>query len=148
MPDRVIFIAYTDPTDPTYQSEQAWENVLNQDVATIQMKYPSVRRIELMTMIRGPMSQGGMTYPGGFNCDTDLMEDVVQPYVDDAIQAVAGQNPSLVVAAPKFYVGDCSWWCTDGSGTGPHFVCNGAANCTDGQPDVAAKMIADYYNTH
>jgi hypothetical protein len=147
-PDRVILIGYTDPTDPTYQSEGAWENVLNQVVATIRMKYASVQRIELMTMIRGPMSQGGMTYPGGVNCNPDSMEDIVQPYVDQAIDAVATQNPSLVVAAPKFYVGDCSWWCTSGSGTGPHFLCSGAAGCTDGRPDLAAQMIADYYDSH
>jgi hypothetical protein len=145
-PDRVIFVAYTDPTNKTYQSESGWETVLKQDVATIKMKYPSVQRIEILTMIRGPMTQNGMTYPGGYNCDPAIMEDIVQPYTDQAIAAVAMQDPTVAVG-PMFYVGDCSWWCTNGSGTGPHFICS-KTPCTPGKPDLAAKMIADYYNAH
>jgi hypothetical protein len=145
-PDRVIFIAYTDPTNAMYQSEAGWETVLKQDVATIKMKYPGVQKIELLTMIRGPMTQGGMTYPGGYNCDPALKEDIVAPYTDQAIAAVAMQDP-VVAVGPKFYVGDCTWWCTNGSGTGPHFICQ-KMPCTPGKPDLAAKMIADYYNMH
>jgi hypothetical protein len=137
-PDRVLFVAYTDPHNPTYQSQSGWETALEQDIATLQAKYPSVTRIELLTMVRGPLMKGGMTYPGGFNCDPSLEEDIVAPHVDQAIAAEAARHPGLVFAGPKFYVGDCSWWTPSGAGRGPHFV-------PDGQPALEAQKIADYY---
>jgi hypothetical protein len=90
-------------------------------------------------MVRGPLIQAGTTYPGGYNCDLDLEEDIVAPYVDEAIAAEATNHPGLVFAGPKFYVGDCSWWTPNGTGRGPHFV-------PDGQPALEAQKIADYYH--
>jgi hypothetical protein len=139
-PDRVILIGYTDPNETAYHSEAAWEGALDKDIAAIQMHYPSAKSIELITMVRGPLMQGGMTYPGGFNCDPALMEDIYQPYTDQAMANEATKNPGLVVAGPKFYVGDCSWFTTNGAGRGPHFVPNG-------MPATEAQKIADYYQS-
>jgi hypothetical protein len=94
-------------------------------------------------MVRGPMMNGGMTYPGGYNCDPPLQEDIVQPYVDQAIMAEATKHRGLVVAGPKFYVGDCTWWASTreaGTGRGPHFI-------PGGMPALEAQKIADYYQS-
>ncbi len=142
-PDRVLLIAYTDPTNAAYHTQTAWEGALEQDVAAIQMHFPSVSRIELLTMVRGPMMQGGQTYPGGYNCDPSLEEDIVQPYVDMAIAAEATKHPGLVTVAPKFYVGDCTWWASakaGGTSRGPHFI-------PDGMPALMAQKFADYYQS-
>ena len=139
-PDRVLLVGYTDPHNPTYQSQMGWETALEQAIAAIFAQYPSTERIELLTMVRGPLMQGGMTYPGGYNCDPELEEDIVAPYVDQAIAAEAVKHPGLVLAGPKFYVGDCSWWARNGAGRGPHFM-------PDGQPALEAQKIADYYHS-
>jgi hypothetical protein len=62
---------------------------------------------------------------------------VVEPWVDNAIAAVAQADPSLVYAAPKFYVGNCSWFANGG----PHFL-------DGGQPAAVAAMVAAYYNAN
>jgi hypothetical protein len=139
-PDRVLFTAYMDPKNVAFQTQAAWEMALEQDVAAIQMHYPSVKRIELLTMVRGPLMQRGMTFPGGFNCNTALQEDIVPPYADMAIAAVARKHAGLVVVGPKFYVGSCMWWSTKAAGRGPHFL-------PDGMPALEAQTIADYYKS-
>jgi len=142
-PDRVILVGYTDPKNVAYQSQTAWETALEDTVGAIQGHYPSVKQIELLTMVRGPLVQGGTTYPGGFNCDPALQEDVVAPYVDLAIGAEAVKHPGLIVAGPKFYVGDCSWWGPSSptrDGRGPHFV-------PGGMPELEAQKMADYYKS-
>jgi hypothetical protein len=144
-PDRVIVVVFAtntdttyndfaDPTDPTVQA--AWVTILGSVVTTVQSKYTSVKRIELMTMIRGPGTSGP-----GTDCmpaATTTHEDIVEPWVDNAIAIVAQNNPSLVFAAQKFYVGDCSWFATNG---GPHFL-------PGGRPDLVAQMVAAYYTLH
>jgi len=142
-PDRVVFIGYTEPKNVAYRSQAAWEAALEQAVGAIQAHHPSVKRIELLTMVRGPLMQNGVVYPGGFNCDPALEEDIVAPYVDLAIAAEAAKHPGTVVSGPKFYVGDCSWWTESGAGRtgrGPHFVPNG-------MPALEAQKIADYYKS-
>lgn len=133
-PDRVVFIAFEAIADAAYHTQMAWQMNFEQVVTAIQSHYPGVKRIELMTMVRGP----GTTGPGT-SCGTD--EDIIQPYIDSAITAVAMNHAQLVVAAPKIYVGACNWF----DGTGPHFCANGA--CA-GKPDLVAKLIADYYKAH
>jgi hypothetical protein len=59
-------------------------------------------------------------------------ETVVQPYIDEAIQAVATGSPVLVHAAPKFYAPDCAVF----AGGGPHFTAAGK------------MMIARLYGEH
>jgi hypothetical protein len=141
-PDRVFGFAYADttvamysnwanPADPTVRT--TWVSMLEALVKQIQMHYPSVKRIELLTMVRGP----GTTGPG-MNCGADSMEGVVGPWVDDAIATVSQNHPGLVVPALKMYVGACNWF--RGS-KGPYFVMGG-------MPAKVAQLFADYYKTH
>jgi hypothetical protein len=139
-PDRIIWVVfaatdnatyndYTNLSDPTVLAN--WESILKQGVTTIQGKYPSVKRLEIMTMVRSPAGTDCMP------AATTNHEDVVEPWIDNAIAAVAQAQPTLVFAAPKIYVGDCSWFANGG----PHFI-NG------GQPASVAAVVATYYNAN
>ena len=131
--DNTTYNDYSNLSDPTVLAN--WESILTTGVATIRGKYPSVKRLEIMSMVRGPGTSGP-----GTECQpaaTTNHEDVVEPWIDNAIAAVAKAQPTLVFAAPKFYVGNCSWFANGG----PHFI-NG------GSPNLVAQMIAAYYNQH
>jgi hypothetical protein len=111
-PDRVIFTA----VNWTYTTGAEWEAKLEELVTTLRAKRPGARRIELMTMLRAPGNQ---------TCGSVMT--VVQPYVDEAIEAVVRRHPGLVFAAPKVELATCEPF-TKG---GPHY--------TDaGKPVVAA----------
>jgi hypothetical protein len=146
-PDRIVWVAYAETTEPgnslysTYNDYANlddptvlanWVSILKQGVTTIQGKYPSVKRVEIMTMIRSPEGTDCMA------AATTNHEDVVEPWVDNAIAEVAQDEPTLVFAAPKIYVGSCSWFATDG---GPHFL-------PGGQPAAVAALVAAYYNAN
>jgi D-psicose/D-tagatose/L-ribulose 3-epimerase len=107
-PDRVIFTAVN--WDYTTQAE--WEAKLEAVVATLRVKRPGARRLELMTMLRAP---------GNRTCGSVMT--VVQPYVDAAIAAVAARHSGLVVAAPKVEIETCAPF-VDG---GPHYTDAGKA---------------------
>ncbi len=107
-PDRVIFTA----VNWEYKTRAEWEARLEAVVATIRAKRPGARRIALMTMLRAPGNQ---------TCGSVMT--VVQPYVDEAIAAVAARHPGLVVAAPKVFLKTCEPF-LDG---GPHYTDAGMA---------------------
>jgi hypothetical protein len=107
-PDRVIFTG----VNWEYKSLEAWEEKLSAVVATIRKKYPGVRRIDLLTMLRAP---------GNHSCGSEMT--VVEPYVDDAVAAVAARFPGLVFAGPKVMAESCEVF-TKG---GPHFTDAGMA---------------------
>jgi rhamnogalacturonyl hydrolase YesR len=123
-PDRVIFIAF----NWTYTSAVPFQFDLENIIANIQAKYPNVKRIDLMTMIRGPNNQ---------TCGQATGEDFVQPFVDEAIaNVVAAPHTVQVTAAPKFYVPDCSAFDPK---TTPHFTADGNT--------AMAQIIGSYYAT-
>jgi hypothetical protein len=140
-PDRIIWIVfepsnlteyndYTNLNDPTVVAN--WVTALKAGLTTLVAKYPAVKRIEIMTFPRGPGDAGP-----GTDCEpaaTTDHEDVVEPWVDNAIAEVAADQPTLVFAAPKFYVGNCDWFANGG----PHFL-------DGGQPGLVAQMFAAYY---
>jgi hypothetical protein len=137
-PDRVFGFAYADTTVPMYSNwakpsdpvvRMTWVSMLETLVKQIQMHYPSVKRIELLTMVRGP---------GGMNCGADSMEGVVGPWVDDAIATVSQNHPGLVVPALKMFVGACNWF---RNSKGPYFTMGG-------MPQMVAQLFANYYKTH
>lgn len=107
-PDRVIFTA----VNWEYRTRGEWEAKLDAVVATIRAKRPGVRRIELLTMLRGP---------GNRTCGSEMT--VVQPYVDEAIAAVVARNPGLVAAAPRVELASCEPFATGG----PHYTPAGMA---------------------
>ena len=81
-------------------------------MATIRKKYPGVRRIDLLTMLRGP---------GNRSCGSEMT--VVEPYVDAAVSAVAERFPGLVFAGPKVTAESCDVF----TKRGPHFTDAGMA---------------------
>jgi hypothetical protein len=126
-PDRVIFTA----VNWTYTSEDPWETQLTAAIETIKLKYPAVKEIDVMTMLRAPNNQicGNPQTAGA-------QQQVIASYTDQAILAVAGKYPTLVRVAPKFYAPSCDVFQTDS----PHFAAGKAA--------VVAKLIHDYYIDH
>ena len=144
MPDRVVFIAFSATTNPTYGNyanpsdptvTANWVKAIELVVGKIQMHWPIVKRIELMTFPRSPTSA-----PNG-DCSpmaTSNHEQIVIPSLDDAIAQVVQNHPALVAATPKFYVGNCNWF------NGP----NSAHFAAGGNATAVAQMFADYYKTH
>jgi ketosteroid isomerase-like protein len=107
-PDRVVFTA----VNWEWKTREEWESRLEAAVATIRAKRPGARRLELMTMLRGPGNQ---------TCGSEMT--VVQPYVDQAIAAVAARHPGLVTVAPKVFLKTCEPFLKGG----PHYTDTGMA---------------------
>jgi hypothetical protein len=128
-PDRVILLALAGGPNgglSNYPLEK-WLPPLTAAVKNIQTHYPSVKRIELMSYVRGPMNG---TCPGAPEYRT-----MVYPSQDQAMAMVAAANPGLVVVAPKWEARSCG----DFAGNPPHSNHQGAM--------AWAKMIGQYYST-
>ena len=119
-PDRVVLVALS----WTLVTLADWETNVMKDVDNIKAKYPNVKQIVLMTIIRGP---------GNKSCgNTTVVAEntLIPPYVDQALADVASSAPDLIEVAPKYEAAACS----DFMGTGPHLTAAG---------DMAiAKMVA------
>jgi hypothetical protein len=108
-PDRVIFTG----VNWEYKTREAWQAKLSAVVDTIRVKYPGVKRIDLLTMLRGP---------GNRTCGSEMT--VVAPYVDEAVAAVVAGAPGLVFGGPRTQALSCDVF-TKG---GPHFTDAGTAS--------------------
>lgn len=117
-PDRVIFTA----VNWEWKTADLWTAGITKAVETIKAKYPGVKRIEVITMLRAP---------GNKTCGD--YRTVVEPYVDEAVARVSTAFPSLVRPGPKFEPPTCEVF-TKG---GPHFTKPGM--------EVVAKVYADHY---
>jgi uncharacterized protein (TIGR02246 family) len=115
-PDRVIFTA----VNWEWKTREEWESRLEAALATIRAKRPGARRIDLMTMLRAPGNQ---------TCGSVMT--VVQPYVDEAIDAVVARHPGLVFAAPKTFLKTCEPFLNGG----PHYT------------DAGMAVVADAYRS-
>jgi hypothetical protein len=124
-PDRVILNVFADPSG-TLTSTSAMVTGLSKAVDTIKSKYSRLKRLDLLTMSRGPNNQ---------QCFSSA-NTVVASYVDDAITMVAAAYPGLVTASPKFYVTSCNDF---DSSNPPHLSTAGKTNM--------AKVYGDYYST-
>jgi hypothetical protein len=120
-PDRVIFVAlnYIETT------LAFWTPAMTSAVANIQAKYPSVKRIELMSFIRAP---GNTACP-----QAPAPRSTITPAQDQAAAMVAAANPGLVFVAPQFEVKTCGEY----SSNPPHPTTPGAT--------AWATMMASYY---
>src|SRR6185436_2596685 len=107
-PDRVLFMG----VNWQWKSVDEWTAALTRAVKTIKSKYPSVRNIELLTMLRGP---------GNKTCGNPMT--VVEPFIDEAVAKVAAAFPKLVTVGPRLEAPDCGVF-TKG---GPHFTPDGMA---------------------
>lgn len=121
-PDRILFTG----CNWDYKTAAEWTQALTAVVGNLKAKYPSVKRIDLLTMIRAP---------GNKLCDGALnSEAIVAPFIDEAVAKVGAAFPDLVVVAPKFEVPNCDVFVLGG----PHFTPDGAA--------VIAQLFGAYYN--
>jgi hypothetical protein len=122
-PDRVIFIA---TKAPPYPDESFYQTNMTAIVNDIEMKYPTVKRIELMTLIRAP---NNVPCTG----TADSSEQVIPLAEDQGIAATAAAFPGLVVALPPMYVPTCS-----------DFITGMPQYTTAGAMDIA-KVYGKYY---
>jgi hypothetical protein len=126
-PDRIIFLALAGGPNgglSNYALEK-WLPLLNADLKNIRAKYPSARRIELMSYLRGPKNG---TCPG-----TPEHRTVVFPSQDEAMAMVAAANPGLVAVAPRWEARSCA----DFGDNPPHPTPQAAM--------AWARMIAEHY---
>lgn len=117
-PDRVLFTAM----NWEYTTSAEWRAGLVAVVRAISSRFPSAREIDLLTMIRAP---------GNISCGSAM--SVVQPFVDEAVLAVAAQYPDQVRVGPKLEAPNCEVFKTGG----PHF--------TDAGRSVVAKTIGESF---
>ena len=118
-PDRIILTT----VNWEYKTTDEWVATITKAVKTLKDKYPSVKRIELLTILRGP---------GNKSCGNDQMT-VVQPILDEAQTKVQKAFPKLVTIGPKFEAPSCDVF-TKG---GPHFTADGMAR--------VANVYASHY---
>jgi len=121
-PDRVVFVGFSPPS----MTEAVWEAALVADITTIKAKYPAVKEIDVMSMVRAP---GNQLCPG--NSDALVM---IAPYVDEAIAAAVARFPGLAVVGPQIYAPNCDAFVTNDTDLTPA----GAA--------AVAKEVAAYFS--
>jgi hypothetical protein len=127
-PDHVVLTVLSwAPACCTTQPE--WEVQVTGAINTLMSKYPGLKRIDLMTVIRGANNVLCPTAPAAGETI------VIPPELDGALAAAATQFPSLVFVAPKFEAPDCAAF----SGGGPHLTTAGNT--------AVAKNIAAYFAT-
>jgi unsaturated rhamnogalacturonyl hydrolase len=107
-PDHVIFTG----VNWQYKTQAEWEQKYTEVVEVLKKKYPGLKRIDLLTMLRGPQNK---------SCGSTMT--VVEPYIDAAVATVVAKYPGLVFAAPKIETPTCEIF-TKG---GPHFTPAGMA---------------------
>ncbi len=122
-PDRIVFpvVSFTS------RSRTDWAKLIEQAITTFKGKYPGIRRMDLMTQVRGP---GNMLCP---TAPTQGETIVVPPELDDAIDDVAAAHPGFVFVGPHVEARSCS----DIQGGGPHLTSAGNT--------AAAVPISSYF---
>jgi hypothetical protein len=127
-PDHVVFTVLS-WVPPCCATQAAWESQITAAVTTARAKYAGLKRVDLMTVIRGPGNQACPAPPAPG-------ETVSMPAeLDAALSAVAAHFPNLVFVAPRFEAPACSVF----RGGGPHLTRAGNADM--------AKQIAAYFAT-
>jgi len=136
-PDRVVYQAWS----WQLTTEREWVDNLTAAIKTIRAKRPSVKRIDLMTIVRSP--QNGWCHTTtpplrpplgpGTDHDATLQDSHVPDYVDSAFAKVAAANSDIVSVAPRFEAHGCADHID-----GIHL---GAGNA------LVAKDIAAYFRT-
>jgi hypothetical protein len=125
-PDHVVLTVLSwNPACCTTQPQ--WEQQVEAAVTTLVAKYSALKRIDLMTVIRGP---------GNALCPTPPVANetiAMPPELDAALAAVAAKHTGLVFVAPKFEAPNCAAF----SGGGPHLT-------TAGNTAVAKDIAAHF----
>ncbi len=128
-PDRVIFVGFS-PDTTQGKSQAGWEMVLNSVIATIEMKYPSAKEIDILTMGRAP---NNMLCPNNSDAET-----IIPAYEDAAYQAVADASGGLIVVGPTYYVPDCN----------SSYIFANDTDYTTTASNYIATEVAAYYVAH
>jgi hypothetical protein len=128
-PDRVIFIV---TYAPPYPPEATYQTDITSIVNNIQARYTTVKRVELLTLIRAPGNSATAC------SDEPNNEQSIPPAEDDAIAMVAADPlfAGLVFAVPPMYVPSCS-----------DFIAN-APQYTDAGALDMADVYGAYYAAH
>ena len=105
-----------------------WETQINAAIANLKTRYPALKRLDLMTQIRGP---GNMSCPAAPTSGETI---IVPAALDAALAAVAAQNPGFIFVAPKWEAPNCAAF----SGGGPEY--SAAGNTAN------AKTLAAYFS--
>ncbi|HXK18892.1 MAG TPA: hypothetical protein VNG33_13870 [Polyangiaceae bacterium] len=121
LPDRVLFISYS----KTLTTEDAWETQLSQVIANVKTKFPSVKQVDLLGMVRAP---NNVMCANNNNPST-----IVKPEQDQALQAVADKSAGMVKVGPKYFAPSCD-----------SFVTNNT-NLTDAAAAAIAPTLSAFY---
>ena len=125
-PDHVVLTVLSwAPACCTTQPQ--WDAQITAAIDNFKAKYSALKRIDLMTVIRGP---GNMLCPTPPATDETI---VIPPELDAALAAAATRFPNFVFVAPKFEAPNCAAF----SGGGPHLTTAGNT--------AVAKMISAYF---
>jgi hypothetical protein len=110
-PDRLVF----GTVSFKYKTQAEWRSGITQAVNNFKAKWPSVRRIDLVTQIRGPNNMLCPTAP-------TAGETIAVPAEQDAGMAdVAAAFPGFVFVGPAVVAHSCSEF----QGGGPHLTAAG-----------------------
>jgi hypothetical protein len=110
-PDRIVF----GTVSFKYKTQAEWRTGITQAVNNFKTTWPSVRRIDLVTQIRGPNNMLCPTPP------TAGETIAVPPEQDAAMADVAAAFPGFVFVGPKVVAHACSEF----QGGGPHLTAAG-----------------------
>ena len=110
-PDRVLFTA----VNWGFKTREEWENALLAVIKAIKERHFSVKRIELLTMLRGPKNQ---------SCGDD--KTIVDEMIDLAIESMVNAHEGLVVAGPKLEAPSCTVFLKGG----PHLTEKVSSRCS------------------
>jgi hypothetical protein len=133
-PDRMVYAAL----DWEMPDEATWVTALEKALVTFKGKYPSLRWIDIMTMIRCPGNSKcnpNANYGPGANAVANRQDCYVPSYEDSAIAKVAANHPDFVGVGPKTEADAC------------RNPVDGAHLSADTNKK-AAQAIATYYAAH
>jgi hypothetical protein len=100
-PDRVLFVAYS----KTLTTKEAWETQLSKVVDNVKTKLPSVKRVDLLGLVRAPNNE--------MCANNNSASTVVRPEQDEAMQAVADKSAGLVKVGPQYFAASCDSFVTN-----------------------------------
>ncbi len=105
-----------------------WETQINLAIGNLKTRYPALKRLDLMTIIRGP---GNKACPAAPNAGETI---VVPASLDAALADLAAQNPGFIFVAPKWEAASCAAF----TGGGPDYTTAGSA--------ANAMTVATYFS--
>ena len=110
-PDRIVFGVVSFK----YKTQSDWTTNITLAINNFKTRWPSVRRVDMVTQIRGPNNMLCPTAP------TAGETIAVPPEQDAAVAAVAAAMPGFAFVAPKVEAHSCSEF----QGGGPHLTAAG-----------------------